>query len=201
MLLNIIIFIIAATSITSFYFAIRTLYKKWPYFCMASVKAVNNDQLATRNFLKMLSEAKKDISIFDHGNVMDGSIYQNERVIESVKEKLEDNPDFVIQCGFTSRENESNKFEKEFKDHPQVVIVTRDNPPEGLAHYKIIDGGKKAYLSRHTMGARNREVWFYDFSRVVERRGQEKVVEKFIGKYLRDINQTFLRSNLSASNG
>ena len=182
----IIAFIIGAISLISLSLAVFTIYKKWPYFRMDSTRTVNDDQLATNSFIELLEEAESKISIFDNGNIMEGSIYENEDVIKRVGQKLEENPDFKIECSFKYDEN--TRFKEEFSGHPQVTIIKRDPL---LAHYKIIDGGKKAYLSRHGVAAKSRDIMRYDFSSVKVGRRQVDVKKEYIGEYLEDINRTF----------
>ena len=59
--------------------------------------------------------------------------------------------------GLFNRNEPSLKFIQQFKDNEQVKIYRRKDgsrPPD--RHYKIIDGGKKAYLSEHDLGDHER---------------------------------------------
>ena len=189
MLLSIIVFGVIATSVTSLVLAILIIYQQWPYFSMHKTAGWNDNAVATNYFTELLDTAEHKISISDHGNVMDGSIYQNDAVIEKVEMKLKDYPDFVIECGFTSEDR--NKFREKFENHPRVNIKQREEPDLDFPHYKITDNGKKAHLSCHDLGSNNRNVQYYDFSEVKIRRGQTDVIDKHIGEYLKDIKLIF----------
>ncbi len=182
---------ISAISIASFAIGIYILYRDWPYFAMRKTSGLNNDYIATDYFSGLMEIAEHKISISDHGNIMKESVYQNEDVIEITEKKLENNPNFIIECGFTSKDK--NKFRETFENHPRVHIVQRKEPNLEYPHYKIIDNGKEAYLSRHDLGSNNRMVQYYDFSKVKVRCGQTDVQDEYIGEYLRDIEVTFKR--------
>ena len=85
MLPSIIVFGVIATSVTSLILAILILYQQWPYFSMRKTAGWNDNEVAANYFTELLDTAEHKISISDHGNVMDGSVYQNDAVIEKWK--------------------------------------------------------------------------------------------------------------------
>ena len=180
---------VSIVSAVSFLVGIFILYRNWPYFSMQKIRGNNDDYIAVASFSNLIKEAEEKISISDHGNIMDESIYQNEGVIKTVEKKLEGSPNFLIECGFTS--GDENKFRQKFETHPRVKIVQRVEPDLEYPHYKIVDGGKQAYLSRHDLGSNDRLVQYYNFSRVKPRSGQIDVQDKYMRPYLRDIENTF----------
>ena len=194
MMINTIVVIIGIVGGVLFISAVLIVYREWPYFCMDSIGTSNNNRLAIDSFIGLLYEAEYKMSIFDEGNIMDESIYQDKYVIKLVNDKLKRNPDFKMECSFSS--SDENKFRKTFENHPQVDIRIRQSPFSDSAHYKIIDDGKKAYLSWHNPGSQKRNVQRYDFSKVRRRPwpGQADVIQEHIGKYLEDIKLTFSQS-------
>lgn len=193
MLYHTVVFTLIGISAISFVLSIVVVYNQWPYFFIVEESGLNDDEIATECFIDLLDAAEEKISISDHGNIMPKSIYENETVLDLVAKKLTENTDFSIECGFTSAD--INQFRERFEKHPRVTIERRDDEPDlEYPHYKIIDGGKKAYLSRHNLGSDNRKVQYYDFSNVHSRRGQAKVKENYIGDYLKDVELTFSRS-------
>ena len=70
-----------------------------------------------------------------------------------MQRKLDQNADFKIQCFFNF--DHDLLFKQVFGNHPQVDIRTGDNVAANDVHYKIIDDGRKAYLSRHKLGLVN----------------------------------------------
>ena len=170
----------------------HVIYKRWPYFCTYSKAAINDNDLATRSFIRLLDEAESKMFICDDGDTdTSKSIYENDDVILRVDKKLRENPNFKIFCVFNT--TDKNKFRQKFEgQHSQVCVTDRtDIPvPYNFAHYKIIDNAKKAYLSWHTRSSEHRNVHQYDFSGIKKiRRGQIDVIQESIGDYLEDIEK------------
>ena len=168
----------------------HVIYKRWPYFCTYSKAAINDNDLATRSFIRLLNEAESKMFICDDGDMdTPKSIYENEDVILHVDKKLQENSEFKMFCVFNT--SDRNKFRKKFEDqHNRVHVTDRTNVPYNLAHYKIIDNAKKAYLSWHPQSSEHRKVHQYDFSRIKKiRRGQIDAIQESIGDYLADIEK------------
>ena len=150
---------------------------------------VNDDDSVVSNFIELLDEAHTSMILHDDGNNMDGSVYNDRRVIDAVRGKLRVNPDFKLQCLFNC--NEDVRFRKEFANEPQVEIRTRTvTGSVGGVHYKIIDGGVKAYLSRHERGSRDRIYKIVDCTNV-SKRHRSRIAEIVLGKYTADFASAF----------
>lgn len=150
---------------------------------------VNDDDSAVNNFIELLDEARTSMILYDDGNNMDGSVYNDRRVIDAVRSKLRDNPDFKLQCLFNC--NEDVLFRNEFASEPQVEIrIRNDSGSESGVHYKIIDRGMKAYLSRHERGARERIYKIVD-CKTVSKRHRRRIAEAVLGKYTADFATAF----------
>ena len=182
-------YIVSILVLVPFLVAVVIFYLRWPYVNISVTEIENNNQFAIKSFVGLLEAAENHISIYDDGNKMDGSIYENEEVIQKVKDKLEGNSDFWVQCSFN--EKEGTMFVEEFRGHERVMIKLRERPALGLAHYKIIDDGKKAYLSWHDPGSENRKVKVYDFSKAKKGFMRKDVKEEYIGDCLKDIEREF----------
>ena len=167
--------------------AIRMLYKAWPILDVTATNAINDDPAATEYFVGLLDEAKEKMTIYDDGNDMAGSIYNDPEVIATVQEKLEQNADFKIQCFFNF--DHDLLFRQAFGNHPQVDIRTGDNVASNDVHYKIIDDGRKAYLSRHKLGDSERRIRWIDCTRVQRDLGH--VTDEVLGEYKKDIERKF----------
>ena len=151
--------------------------------------AINDDASAVRSFLGMLNQAQESLIIYDDGDDSEGSLYNERRVIEAVQRKLRGNPVFEVRCLFNCDDN--LLFQREFKGERQVHVRIRNNGPsdDGI-HYKIIDGGAKAYLSRHALGAKQRRYTIIDCTRVPPRhRGH--VADSLLGTYKEDFEHAF----------
>lgn len=171
--------------------AIRVLYKAWPILDVTATNAINDDPAATEYFVGLLDEAKKKMTIYDDGDDMAGSIYNDPEVIAAVQGKLEQNADFKIQCFFNF--DHDLRFRQVFGNHPRVDIRTGDNAAANDVHYKIIDDGRKAYLSRHELGDSKRSIRWIDCTRV--QRDLGPVTDEVLGEYKKDIARKFGPSN------
>ena len=154
--------------------------------------AITDDDSAVRSFLCMLNEAQESLIIFDHGDDIDGSLYNDRRVIDAVQDKLRENPEFELRCLFSCDDN--LLFRKELESERHVSIRTRSIcvPTDGI-HYKIIDGGAKAYLSRHAFDSRERRFRIVDCTRV-PRRHRGHVADIVLGRYKEDFEHAFKAS-------
>ena len=152
--------------------------------------STNDDGLAVESFTDLLERARSNMTVYDDGNDMKGPIYMQQEVIDAVKEKLENNKRFSLRCYFNC--NEPTLFRKEFDSYSKVDIKTRpsgDTRPDDT-HYKIIDNGRMAYLSRHEHGSKKREFQVVDCTRV-NRFALEGVTDELLGEYKVDIKQKF----------
>ena len=150
---------------------------------------VNDDDSVAGHFIELLDEAQTSMILYDDGNNMDGSVYNDPQVIDAVRRKLRGNPDFRLQCLFNC--NEDVRFRTEFANDPQVEIRTRnDTDSGGGVHYKIIDRGMKAYLSRHERGSRERIYKIVDCT-TVSKRHRSRVADSILGRHTADFASAF----------
>ena len=150
---------------------------------------INDEDSVVSNFIELLDEARTSMILYDDGNDMDGSVYNDSRVIDAVHRKLRSNPDFGLQCLFNS--DDDVKFRKEFAHEPQVDIRTRsDVGRERKTHYKIIDGGSKALLSRHEWGSRQRKYKIVDCTNL-SKRHRRRVGGIVLRKHIEDFTTAF----------
>lgn len=162
--------------------AIVTLYRGWAFLWVTTMMDRNSDETAVEHFLTLLREAKESMVVHDDGNEMaDGSIYQNGEVIDAVRQKLSENPKFTLSCHFNYDDN--MPFAEAFKDHERVRIVTGNGSrPKDDVHYKIIDGGVKAHISRHELSSKERRYRVIDCTRV-PRVGRLHVMDVLLEPY------------------
>ena len=128
----------------------------------------NGDHVANKNSVSILWEAGEDIEIYDDGNDFPESPYNSPQFIGALRRKLEERPGFKVRCLFNR--DEPLKLKEEFAGHERVDIRVRESDvrPADL-HYKIVDGGRRAYLSRHGLNDRSRKCRVVDCSGVKER--------------------------------
>jgi len=151
----------------------------------------NDDESTKANFRELLEEARRSIVIYDDGDKVSDSIYMDQQITELVRQKLEANPDFQMQCLFNFDEPDL-LFRKAFNDYAsRVEIKTRDRTKPRLAiHYKIIDDGAKAYLSRHLPGSSTRRFRIVDCTNVSES-NRNRVSNAVLGMYKNDFHRAF----------
>ena len=131
----------------------------------------NSDETVASHIVQLLEEAKEQIEIYDDGNSFEASLYNNKTFLKAVEEKLEESPDFQVNCFFNV--NEGLDFTKKFSGHSRVHIFVRRDGRRPPVHYKIIDGGVKAYLSTHKFNDHDRTYKVIDCSDV---EGEEAAV-------------------------
>ena len=149
--------------------AIIILYRGWAFLQVSTVVNRNSDETAENNFLTLLQEAKESMVVHDDGNKMEGSIYQSRRVIDAVRGKLSENPRFRLSCCFNF--NDDMLFTKELEGHPGVrIVIGHGERPDDDVHYKIIDEGIKAHISRHEVASQERRYRVIDCTRVPRHR-------------------------------
>lgn len=150
----------------------------------------NNDDSTSQNFLELLDDAQNCIIIYDDGNGQDGSIYMNQKIVEAVREKVKANSNFQVRCLFNC-DDPSLLFRRALSHFDQVEIKINRDPMQKMAtHYKIIDGGKKAYLSKHSLGVSIRRFKRVDCSKVPERRFQ-RTANAILGSFNRHFDTAF----------
>ena len=161
--------VVGASVVLCLIVAITILYRGLAFLQVSTEVAWNSDETAASNFLALLQDATESMVVYDDGNRMKGSIYEDERIIAAVRKKLSENPQFRLSCYFNF--NHEMPFTKAFRDHPHVRIVTgQGNRPSDDVHYKIIDKGLKAHISRHEFASQERRYRVIDCTRVPKRR-------------------------------
>lgn len=158
-------------------------------YVLSTSPAINDNASALRSLLGMLNEAQESLIICDDGENSGGSLDNDSRVIEAVQEKLKDNPLFEVRCLFNC--NDELLFRKELKGERQVDVRIRSNSaPEDGIHYKIIDGGTKAYVSRHALRSKKGRYKIVDCTRVPPRYRAD-MADSLLGMYKEDFEHAF----------
>ncbi len=120
----------------------------------------NNDSLAKEAFLALLSEAEREMIVYDDGDDDPKSIYNDAEVINRIDETLRQRPALELKCVFNIQDRTT--FREKFSGHPRVSIRAR-RINQRRVHYKIVDG-RKAYISCHELGSRERTGKLIDLS-------------------------------------
>lgn len=124
---------------------------------------VNDHEKARAAFRDLLAEADSGMILYDDGDSMEGSIYEDRAVVDAIRRKLDENPRFTMECMFSS--SDETLFRRELGKDPRITIMQRKGVRSSV-HYKIIDGGRKAYVSRHALGQERRRFKIVDATEV-----------------------------------
>ena len=178
-------------------------YLGWVHNCGLNLQSVklssvmpNDDRTAKTHFIKLLGEAKSSMIVYDDGNVMSGSVYESQEVIEAVRCKIESDHEFQLLCLFNCYEPKL-MFRRELADLPSVQIRTRAEGDGGGTHYKIIDDGLKGYLSKHEFGKDSRLYKTVDCSDVPERY-RKYASNAVLGGFIDDFKSAFANAKPAA---
>ena len=154
---------------------------------------IYDDASASANFAAMLSEAQESMIVYDDGDNTETSPYNTPQVVSAVQEKLRANPDFELQCLFNC--DDDLLFRTELEGNPRVTIrIRRTGVPASEIHYKIIDDGAKAYLSRHRSDPSERKFQIVDCTNV-SLRHRQRVANVVLGRYQDHFARAFAASN------
>ena len=119
---------------------------------------INDDDRAIAAFLELVQEAQETLEVLDDGNNMPESVYNQEAVVEALRRKLQHTSALEVTCYFN--DDEDLLFRREFEGNPRVHIHAGIQPggtrAVDQAHFKITDGGRLAYLTRHKPGENRR---------------------------------------------
>ena len=168
---NGLIFIIisGASFIIAYWLIDRSFSDAWAFMKVNITPNMSNDDAsAIDKLVPLVEEAEATIEIYDDGENFPESMYNDEYFVSTVEEKLRTS-NIKIKCLFN--EDDDLLFTHRLGKNPQVSIYTRVKGGRSQTHYKIIDGGLKAYLSVHIENeSRDRAFKEVDCSKVPKRK-------------------------------
>ena len=175
-----------------------SMYLVWQFILVRRILSIksesgwNTDQKPIEAVIDLVNEATSQIEIYDDGNDMEDSLYNNKEFFKAIDSKLKESKgNFRVICLFN--EDSDMEFKRHFAGNPKVEIYKRKpSKPLSPIHYKIIDGWKKAYLSRHGYGQHEREYRLIDCTGVKGRRSDDLKSVVF-DQYRQDIGSDFER--------
>ena len=146
----------------------------------------NTDEEAVSSTGELAKLAERQIEMFDDGNPDNESVYNDPVFIQLVREKL-DIPGFKMKCFFNAPDVSGLKLVQELGDKENLDIWVR---PAGTRrpddpHYKIIDQGNLAHVSKHEFGSDDRRYQTFDY-REVNRFRRWFFYTLDLGKYRQD---------------
>lgn len=146
----------------------------------------NDDQAAAQMFIHVLTKARETLVIHDDGDEREGSIYENDEVVQAVRHRLENCEELEIRCLFNDKADLRLVREIGAK-HPDrfTVYYLRGARPVGDVHYKIADGGVIGHLSLHGHRQPERNFKLLDCS-VARPSTRKRVFGKYLDQFERD---------------
>lgn len=181
-----------------FYRKYRELSQMWALGdelrAVESYRSTNSDEDVACMMISLIRFAQDEIEVFDDGNQMEGTVYNNSDVVNELKRKLRDTPRFKARFFFNA--DDDLLLRRELAGHDRVEIFTHakgaqpDSRPQDQTHYKIIDNGRIAYLSRHAYGAGERKFEVLDCRKVIPEKLDEVANLKF-GRLREEVRRSF----------
>ena len=157
-------------------------------YLVKSESGTNSDRKAKIVMLSLVGRANNIILIHDNGGADEGSIYQDQEVVDAVVARLEAVRGLHVKCLFN--EDNDTLFRRRLSDHHRVTI--RITFRSTVIHFKIIDGGIYGYISRHERGEFHRPYRSFDFSGVPSwYLDFSSKRERAFGRYIRSMEEAF----------
>lgn len=137
--------------------------------CHFGIMAVTNDNSeAIARFTEALEHADCELVIHDDGDKVEGSVYDDDLIVQAIRDRLRKFPKLRIRCLLNFKANvKVTELSKEFGDRFQVRYLLQR--PVDDVHFKIADQGKWAYLSTHIQGDTRRDGEVCDGTRASKR--------------------------------
>lgn len=166
------------------------VWRTWGLLRLNLKVGTNDDGLARRIFIELLNEAENAMWICDDGNDFPESIYNATEIIQAIRARLVSNEGLHLYCLFSS--NDKTSFTEAFANHPRVHMQ-RGIQPRRDVHFKIIDGGRKGYVSAHPLGSSERRYRSYDCSKV-----SPHIRREALGRHLEGVETFFQQESALA---
>lgn len=131
----------------------------WRVLRVKISSGMNSADFATETFIDLVRSAEKQILICDDGDDDESSIYANTRVVDAIEKQLAKHEQLNIVCLFSSEDETA--FTDRFGTHDRVHIKSGAKPRQNI-HFKIVDGGRKGYVSAHPFRSVERRYKLYD---------------------------------------
>jgi hypothetical protein len=134
----------------------------------------NTDAAATQLFLELVGEMQVDMVIHDNGTDTLATLYNDRQILDALQRRLDGGA--KVRCLFA----EQADIGIAGLDKIEVHYLPADADWHSDLHFKIIDSGRKAYLSRHREDG-EREYQIVDCSKTLKtgKRIFADLIEKF----------------------
>ena len=128
-----------------------------PDMALVEERDENDDDQAAEMMIDLINKTRHSLVIHDDGNDSPQSVYNNDRVIAALRQRIRQRPRIAVECLFNDRDDLKLRRLAETSHRPNIKIwYATGGRPENDLHYKIVDGGKLVHLSSHAHGASER---------------------------------------------
>ena len=129
----------------------------------------NSGEKAVVYFMRVLEEADEQMMIHDDGDSVDGSVYNNKKVIAALDRRLKGGSNLKVRILFNNPGVQLDILELAKKHGDRLrVRYRKGGRPVGDIHYKIADR-RLGYFSEHDEGSTERKIWIYEFQHAPRR--------------------------------
>ena len=117
----------------------------------------NDDDQAAAMLIDLVNKARSSLVIHDDGNDSAESVYNNDGVVDAIRDRIRQRRRLKVKCLFNDREELKllELADGECRNNISVWYAGGDRPDNDI-HYKIVDGGRLVHLSAHAHGASER---------------------------------------------
>lgn len=198
---DIVILVLIALSIIGVVaFCIRETLQAEHLRGVLSQQGMNEPEVATANFIKVVQQAEKSLMIHDDGNAMADSVYNDADAISALVKRMKKCDSLEVRCWFNvqaARELDLvTTIRKDERLRTRFKVRCRKQKRFNLwrfrwfdPHYKIADDGKYGMVSRHAFDSGRRQFRIDDCGQASPR-GRTIV----LGPYMRRFDRGFKRA-------
>ena len=119
---------------------------------------INSNEEAAILFITLVRKTKHQMLIHDDGDNSERSIYNDDDVMNAIRERVKQRPRLRIECLFNDKDQHL-KLEKladgECRRNILISYLGGDRPEPDI-HYKVVDKGRLVHVSHHEHGADER---------------------------------------------
>ncbi len=108
-----------------------------------------NDEQSASEMIKLVEESNRELIIHDDGINSSNSVYNNVRVLDAMRNRLQECPRLRIRCLFNFDEQLELLDLAKSESGRIDVWHTDSRRPLHDTFYKIVDGGRSVHLSFH----------------------------------------------------
>ncbi len=141
------VFVFLVVCVAAAIVSVVMVFRACVSFRIRIVEGTNDDAQAIERFLDLVRTMKREIVIHDDGD-RGPTLYRDPKVIRALADRLKDGAQAKVLFN-VDEPNGLKKLVREYGDQLQVYILPEDTDWRSDEHFKIIDQGRKAYLSRH----------------------------------------------------